>query len=192
MHAIGTITQLQIQRSRLKAGEKPNRVYDPAPILPVERLAVGSGGAFGLAPGQGWIVDIHHRAHPDSRNPDGQNGLSIGFTSHYAAMRDRFGSRIQLGCAGENIIVETARPFSMADIEMGIAILAPDGAERLRLTVLDVAHPCKPFTGWALGREVDTDAFKTHLQFLDGGMRGFLLGGDVTGVVSLGDRVAVL
>lgn len=192
MHTIGTITLLQIQRSRLKTGEKPHRVYDPAPILRVEQLAVGSEGAFGLATGQGWIVDIHHRAHPDSRNLDGHNGLSIGFTSHYGAMRDRFGSRIELGCAGENIIVETPRSFAIADIETGIAILAPDGSERLRLAVLDVAHPCKPFTGWALDRTVDSNEFKSHLQFLDGGMRGFLLGGDVSGVVSVGDRVAVL
>src|SRR6185437_1599794 len=105
-------------------------------------------GAFGFAPGQGWIVDIHHRAHPDSKNPDGQNGVSIGFTTHYGAMRERLGSRIELGCAGENVIVETTRRFAIADIETGVVILAPDGSERLRLSVLDVAHPCKPFTGW--------------------------------------------
>lgn len=192
MHSIGTIALLQIQRSRLKTGEKPRRVYDPAPILRVQELAVGSDGALGLAPGHGWIVDIHHRAHPDSRNPDGQNGLSIGFTTHYGAMRDRFGSRIELGCAGENIIVETTRRFAIADLETGVAILSPDGSERLRLAVLDVAHPCRPFTGWALGCAVESDVFKAHLQFLDGGMRGFLLGGDGTGIVSVGDRVAVL
>ena len=192
MHSIGSIALLQIQRAALKTGEKPQRIYDPAPLLRVTQLAVGSDGVFGLAPGQGWIVDIHHRAHPDSRNLGGQNGLSIGFTTHYGAMRDRLGSRIELGCAGENIIVETTRRFAIADIETGVAILAADGSERLRLSVLDVAHPCRPFTGWALGSTVDGDVFKSHLQFLDGGMRGFLLGGEATGIISVGDRVAVL
>jgi len=192
MHPIGTIVALQIQRSSLKTGEKPQRVYDPAPILQVDQLAVSPDGAFGLAPGPAWIVDIHHRAHPQSKNPDGQNGISLGFTSHYGAMRDRFGTRITIGCAGENIIVETPRPFVLADLEPGVAILAPDGSERLRLSVLDVAHPCRPFTGWALGRTVEKDVFKDHLQFLDGGMRGFLLAGEATGIVSVGDRVAVL
>jgi hypothetical protein len=192
MHPIGTIALLQVQRSRLKTGDKPQRVYDPAPILRVNQLAVGPDGVFGLGPGQGWIVDIHHRAHPDSRNLDGHNGVSIGFTTHYGAMSDRFGSRIELGCAGENIIVETTRRFAIADIETGVTILAPDGSERLRLSVLDVAHPCRPFTGWALGSKVDSEVFKAHLQFLDGGMRGFLLGGDANGIVSVGDRVAVL
>ena len=192
MQAIGTIALLQIQRSPLKTGDKPQRVYDPAPILHVEQLAIGIDGAFGLAPGQGWIVDIHHRAHPDSRNLDGRQGISLGFSTHYGAMRERFGSRIALGCAGENIIVEATRQFVIDDLEAGIAIFAPDGSERLRLAVFDVAHPCKPFTGWALGGTVESDVLKSNLQFLEGGMRGFLLGAETTGVVSVGDRVAVL
>src|SRR3989475_8186966 len=36
-----------------------------------------------------------------------------GFTSHYDAMRQRFSDRITLGCAGENIIVETSRRFTL-------------------------------------------------------------------------------
>ena len=31
-------------------------------------------------------MDIHNRNHPDSRHGSG-NGLSVGFTSHYARMR---------------------------------------------------------------------------------------------------------
>ena len=192
MQPIGTIVLLQIQRSPLKTGDKPQRVYDPAPILRVPQLAIGVDGVFGLAPGQGWLVDIHHRAHPDSRNHDGGHGVSVGFTTHYQAMRDRFGSRIELGCAGESIIVEATRRLAIDDLGAGIAIFAPDGSERLRLAVLDVAHPCKPFTGWALGRTVESDVLKSSLQFLEGGMRGFLLGAETTGILSVGDRVAVL
>jgi hypothetical protein len=192
MLAIGAVTRLQIQRSSLKTGEKPHRVYDPAPLLAVDRLLVTGDGAFGFSPGHGWIVDIHHRAHPDSKNPEGQNGLSLGFTSHYDAIRARFGSHIEVGCAGENIIVTARRRFAIDDLRGGIAITAPDGTERFRLAVLDVAHPCRPFTGWALGRTVESDELKAHLQFLDDGMRGFLVGGAARGIVSVGDQVAIV
>ena len=192
MHSIGAIVRLQIQRSSLKTGQSPLRVYDPTPLLAVEQLAVGPDGTLGFAPDQGWIVDIHHRAHPDTKNPDGQHGVSLGFTGHYEAMRDRFGSRINVGCAGENIIVDTPRRFSLDELRNGVAIVSAGGAEVLRLTVLDVARPCRPFTGWALGGVVESDVLKSHLQFLDDGMRGFRLTGERTAVVSVGDTVAVL
>jgi hypothetical protein len=192
MQSLGVIVRLQIQRSSLKTGERPARVYDPAPLLAVERLAVGPDGAFGLAPLQGWIVDVHHRAHPESKNGDGAHGLSLGFTGHYDAMRDRFGERIAVGCAGENIIVDTPRHLSLADLKAGVVVLAPDGAERIRLQVLEVAHPCRPFTGWAAGGMVESDVLKAHLQFLDDGMRGFRLAGSATAVIALGDRLALL
>src|SRR5437879_152213 len=114
MRDLGRIVRLQIQRSSLKIGEKPTRVYDPAPLLAVERLALGPDGALGEGPGGSWLVDVHHRAHPRTKNDDGVHGLSLGFTSHYALMRDRFGERITLGCAGENIIVETERRIVFA------------------------------------------------------------------------------
>ena len=191
MRVIGDIVLLQIQRSALKTGEAPNRVYDPGPILTVDRLAVGPDGVLGLGPDRSWIVDIHHKGHPATKNPDGRHGISIGFTTHYDLMRERFGERIDLGCAGENIIVETDRRFALEDLKAGVVMLAPDGRE-LHLDVLDVAHPCRPFTGWALGRTVESDALKAHLQFLDGGTRGFRLGGTTAGFVSVGDRVAVM
>jgi len=192
MRALGPIVRLQIQRSSLKTGVSAQRVYDPAPLLAVQRLAIGPDGTFGLDEAQGWIVDIHHRAHPETKNPDGLHGISLGFTGHYDAMRDRFGSRIDVGCAGENIIVNAARRFALDDLAAGVAILSPDGAELVRLTVSDVAHPCRPFTGWALGGVVESDVLKGHLQFLEDGMRGFLLAGERTAVVSVGDTVAVL
>src|SRR2546425_6533822 len=36
-----------------------------------------------------------------------------------------------------------------------------------------VAHPCRPFSGWALGGMVEPEVLKETLQFLDDGMRGF-------------------
>ena len=193
MRELGRIVRLQIQRSSLKTGEKPRRSYDPAPLLAVDRVALGPDGVLGEEPqGGAWLVDVHHRAHPETKNADGVHGVSLGFTSHYALMRERFGERITLGCAGENIIVETSGRIAVEDLDSGLALLAPDGREIARLEVLQVAHPCRPFTGWALGGTVEADVLKEQLQFLDGGTRGYYCRGVGTGIVSVGDRVVVL
>lgn len=192
MRTIGTVTRLQIQRSSLKTGEKPNRVYDPTPLLPVPRLTVTPDGVLGAGAEGGWLVDVHHRAHPETKNEDGLHGVSVGFTSHYAAMRDRFGERIVVGCAGENIIVAADRTFTYDDLAGGMAIVATEGPERVRLSVLQVAHPCRPFTGWASGGRVEAEVLKAHLQFLDGGTRGFYCVGEGAGTVAVGDRLVLL
>ena len=192
MHTIGIITRLQIQRDSLKRGEKPTRVYDPAPLLSVPALNVTPDGALGGTPDGMWIVDVHHRDHPRTKNDDGLHGISLGFTSHYDAMREHFGNRVEMGCAGENIIARADRRFTYEELADGVAILAPDGTQRVRLRILEVAHPCRPFTGWALGKTVEPEELKKHLQFLDGGMRGFYCVGEGTGTVSLGDSIAIL
>jgi len=192
MRSIGTVARLQIQRGSLKTGEKPTRLYDPAPLLSVPALNVTPDGALGGTPDGSWIVDVHHRGHPHTKNEDGLHGVSLGFTSHYAAMRQHFGDRVEVGCAGENIIATTDRRFTYEELAGGVAIVAPDGQERVRLRVLQVAHPCRPFTGWALGKQVEPEELKKHLQFLDNGMRGFYCVGEGVGTVSLGDQIAIL
>jgi len=194
MRTIGTITRLQIQRGSLKRGEKPTRVYDPTPLLSVPALNVTPEGALGASPdgADAWIIDVHHRAHPYTKNEDGLHGISLGFTAHYDAMRQHFGGTLEVGCAGENIIATSERRFGYDELAGGVAILAPDGSERVRLKVLQVAHPCRPFTGWALGKQVEPEELKKHLQFLDGGMRGFYCVGEGTGTVALGDQVAIV
>ncbi len=192
MRTIGTVTRLQIQRSSLKTGEKPDRIYDPAPLLAVPRLSVTPDGVLGASADGGWMVDVHHRTHPATKNEDGLHGVSLGFTSHYAAMRDRFGERIVVGCAGENVIVTADRMFTYEDLAGGVAIVASDDSERVRLKVLQVSHPCRPFTGWALGGRVESEILKSNLQFLDGGTRGFYCLAEGSGTVSMGDRVVLL
>ena len=192
MHELGEIVRLQIQRASLKTGEKPTRVYDTRPLLSVERLAVGPDGALGQAPDGSWVVDVHHRAHPRTKNEDGAHGLSLGFTSHYGLMRDRFGDRITPGCAGENILVTSQQRITVDELARGVVLLTASGQELARLEVLQVAHPCKPFSGWALGKNVESDVLKETLQFLDGGTRGFYCTGLGGGIVSVGDRVMVL
>ena len=189
MRPLGPLIRLQVQRSSLKTGEKPTRTYDPAPLLAVPRLALSPDGALGATPDGGWIVDVHHRGHPNTKNADGLHGLSVGFTAHYGEMRQRFGERLTVGCAGENLIAETGSQLQFNDVAGGLAILAPDGTERVRLKVLEVAQPCRPFTGWALGGTVEAAVLKEHLQFLEGGMRGFYCTAEGSGTVAVGDEL---
>src|SRR5260370_10512705 len=81
MRELGRIVRLQIQRSTLKTGDKPARVYSPAPLLAVARLAVGPDGVLGESPDGSWLLDVHHRAHPHTKNEDGAHGISLGFTA---------------------------------------------------------------------------------------------------------------
>lgn len=192
MRDIGPLIRLQIQRSPLKTGQKPDRTYSPAPILAVERLRVTPEGVLGLSAEGTWLVDVHHAAHPATRRREDSNGVSLGFTGHYQRMRERFGDRIAPGCAGENLIAEVADRLTLEDLRGGVAVVGADGRERLRLQVLDVARPCRPFTGWALGTRVEPEVLKQHLQFLDGGMRGFYCRAVGTGEVGVGDRLVAL
>src|SRR6266480_3949797 len=173
MRDLGRIVRLQIQRASLKTGEKPTRVYDTMPLLAVDRLALGPDGALGEGSDGSWLVDVHHRAHPRTKNEDGAHGVSLGF-------------------AGENIIVETEHRIAFEDLARGVVLLAPDGREIARLEVLQVAEPCRPFTGWALGGVVEARVLKESLQFLEGGTRGYYCVGVGSGIVSVGDRVAVV
>lgn len=191
MRDVGAIVRLQIQRSSLKTGEKPLRRYDPAPLLSVERLAVTPDGVLGLSDGDAWLVDVHHRAHPQTKNEDGLHGVSVGFTAHYDAMRARFGDHLTPGCAGENLLAVADRRLGYDELAGGIAVVDRDGRELVRLQVLQVAHPCRPFTGWALGGTVEAQVLKEHLQFLDDGMRGFYCRATGTGIVAVGDRLVL-
>ena len=192
MRPLGPIVRLQVQRASLKTGERPHRVYDPQPLLSVDRLAVSPDGVLGSGPGDAWIVDVHHRSHPATKNSDGLHGVSVGFTAHYQAMRARLGDRLTLGCAGENLIAESDRRLVLDDLAGGLVVMSADGRERIRLRLLDVAHPCRPFTGWALGGMVESHVLKEQLQFLDDGLRGFYCVADGAGIVQVGDVLAAL
>lgn len=187
MRPIGRLVLLQVQRTTLKTGVKPNRTYDPTPLLHVPRAAVSPDGVMGWGDRDAWVVDIHHRAHPNTKNDDGVHGVSVGFTSHYEAMRARFGDLLTLGCAGENLIAETAAMITADEITRGLVVTGPDGAEKVQLTVLKPAEPCRPFTAWAQGRQVESAVLKENLQFLQNGMRGFYLQAEGSAVVEVGD-----
>src|SRR5436305_14193628 len=107
MRELGRIVRLQIQRSSLKTGDKPTRVYDPMPLLAVDRLALGPDGALGAGPDGSWLVDGHHRAHPRTQNEAGAHRVPLGLPAQQARIPPRFGERLTLRCAVASHLVQT-------------------------------------------------------------------------------------
>jgi hypothetical protein len=174
MELIGQVMLVQIQRASLKAGQRPHSYYDPAPLLEVPRLRLGPGGVLGqLADGQ-ELIDVHNAAHADSKNRQGENGISLNFTSHYQAMRSQFGAHLVDGCAGENILIAADRVYALDDLGGELLIYRGDRCVA-RLAELMVAAPCVEFSRFAnvAAEPLPADALKSTLQFLHGGMRGF-------------------
>src|SRR5215472_16677942 len=104
MRETGRVKLVQVQPTPLKIGRRPNAYYDPSSLLVVDTLLVSPYGAIGVTAGGEHITDIHHAQHQATRNSHGKNDLSVGFTSHYEAMRARFDQHLVDGCAGENIL----------------------------------------------------------------------------------------
>jgi len=171
MVPLGPIVRLQVQVSSLKRGERPHRWYDPAPIRPVPALRLDGGGVTGLDGGE--VADVHHRDHPESKFR-GENGLSIGFTGHYAHIRERFGDHLTNGIAGENILIEAPSVHPESAFTGGIVIATADGPVILR--DVQAAPPCVEFSKFCAGYPVERQADRViteTLQFLHQGMRGF-------------------
>ena len=189
MKPLGKIIRLQIQRSRLKLGEKPNQYYDPSALVAVDELRLTPKGAFAIVNSE-TILDIHHTDHPHTRNNNGVNDLSIGFTSHYQAMRECYGDHLFDGCAGENILVAVSTREDLATLASGLLIQNGDAASAVRLTDLMVALPCAPFSKFA-SKSSDPQTVKGALQFLDHGTRGFYCVVNQEATIKVGDEVAV-
>ena len=122
------------------------------------------------------MLNHHHRLNPKRKVWRANRLLSIGFTSHYAAVRDRFGNG-RLGCAAENVIVEHDRIVTVDDLAGGVQIRSADGDVVVDLEPATVAKPCVPYTKYLLDDyDADDETVAPHRDFLDGGMRGFVLG----------------
>lgn len=172
-NTIGPIIRLQVQRTRLKTGQKPTARYSLKHIEAVDALNLTPNGAVALREDR-EIVDIHNLTHPYNRSQDRRRTVSVGFTSHYERMISRFGSHLTVGSAGETIIVKALRTYALDELARGLIILSDSGEERCRLSDVSVIHPCREFSLFALGREdVGAATLKETLQFLDGGTRGF-------------------
>jgi hypothetical protein len=191
---IGEIVRLQVQAASLKVGQAPRRRYDPSPLRVVPALTLDHGGVWGWTEAGEAVPDVHHRDHPASKQRDGLNGVSIGFTGHYAAMRARFGGHLADGIAGENILVESNRVLGEDDLGGELVVVTGEG-ERVHLGAVLVAAPCVEFARYALRFPEDARPDPTvteALRFLDDGMRGYYAsyrGPEVR--IRVGDRVFV-
>ena len=197
MQEIGKIKQVQVQLSSLKAGQKPNRYYDPTPLLVVEQLRLSARGVVGITADGNEIMDVHNADHPNSKNRE-DNGVSLGFTSHYQSIRDSYGDHLWDGCAGENILIEAERIFTLPDLGSRVAIMSQTTGQFIYLSNLQVAAPCVEFSQFAanFGMPLAGEQLKAALQFLHEGRRGFYA--TVTGyseqngaIIQAGDKVFV-
>ncbi|GAC1662384.1 MAG: hypothetical protein PVS3B3_33560 [Ktedonobacteraceae bacterium] len=171
MHKIGPITHIQIQPASIKVG-KPEH-YDPTRLFVLDELLLSRSGVVGVVHDGQHIIDVHNANHPETKSR-GDNGFSIGFTSHYESMRCRFGKHIVNACAGENIPIETDTIFSLANLHNGLAIQQTRTGEYIFLTDIQPIVPCLPFSIYAAKRRLAPSEVKETLQFLMHGRRGFL------------------
>lgn len=185
---IGDVVLTQFQLDELRSrGEGDNRVYDPS-NLAEGTLLLTPWGVLGRWH-DGWAVDRHHRDHPANTTHNPDRTLSIGFTSHYDLMRHRFDD-MELGAAGENLIVEVDRRLSIDDLDGRLAIHSSSTGEILELGTAAVAAPCVPFTKFCLNEpDAPAEAVKENRAWLDDGMRGFVMPIEGTMVVRPGDEL---
>lgn len=196
MREIGVVKAVQIQRASLKSGQKPYRVYDPAPLLVVDGISLAREGVMGMLADGGQLMDVHHAHHPQSRNTNGMNGVSVGFTSHYQEMRAKFGAHLVDGIAGENILVEAPQRVMLPELGKRLMFENPTTGERAYLDKVIVAAPCVEFSHFVnsanlLSAPLPAETLKATLQFLDDGLRGFYAVAR-NGMIHSGDRVFAL
>jgi hypothetical protein len=173
MTTLGRVVRLQVQTASLKRGEKPNRVYDPSPLRAVQELRLTPQGASGVTEGGETLLDVHHRDHPATKHEPGRE-VSFGFTSHYRKMRGRYGEGIVIGCAGENILLESDRVWRIEDFASGLELRSAASGASTHLDAVIVAEPCVEFSRFSLrDPAASPQDLKPVLQFLSEGTRGY-------------------
>jgi hypothetical protein len=195
MKFLGTVKLTQIQRDRLKIGEKPNQFYKPDPLFAVDALQLTPNGVVGKTADGGYMLDAHHANHPNTRNVKNRNGISIAFTFLYNQMKNRFGDTATLGIAGENIIIDDEGNFDANAVKDGATIIIENSTtgKKTSLFVGKGIPPCRPFTRYMTKQDdLDGDELEEHLQFLSNGMRGFYVfldNANETPMIQAGDKV---
>lgn len=183
---IGEIAMLQIQRIALVKDKQ----YYPGPLAECDRLRLTPEGVFGLVGGS-WILDRHHRHHPDAKHWNEHRAISIGFTSHYEHMWETF-RQTPMGSAGENVIVVADEMVLPEQIAGGVRIETEDGA--FELAGPRVAEPCVGFTRFMTDRpEAGPYEIDPERQKLRNGVRGYVTGLHDVGVLDMavGDKLSI-
>ena len=175
MIPLGPIVRLQVQVKSLKVGDGARQRFDPSGVSPVDQVELDGGGVWGIAADGIRLADVHHRDHPQSKIRGTLNGISVGFTGHYGAMREQFGDHLTDGAAAESILIAHDEIITAPELANGI-IIQNQAGETIHLVEFAVADPCAPFSRHALQFPDDKrpDRSVTEaLQFLSDGMRGY-------------------
>ncbi len=175
MQAIGVVQLVQVQQESLKIDlEDGSRAYDPSPLCQVPQILITAKGIIGILESGEEVIDVHHTNHPRSRYR-GDNHVSIGFTSHYDAMRHRYGEHLVTGIAAESIIVQTDTRYTSENIGTRLAIRSQKDDTLMHLTAIIPALPCAPFSQFIANHKLSPAETKATLQYLSDGMRGFYM-----------------
>jgi hypothetical protein len=194
---LGRVKLVQLQPSGLIIETPSGYFYDASRRLEVDWLRITPKGIETTTPAGDHLLDIHHIDHPDKAY-DNDDLICIGFTSHYDAMRARFGEHMVDGIAGENIIIEYEEAVWPDDLGRQIAIEDQNTGRTVLLDMVSFAAPCREFSQFAARSQderLPDEKLKATLQFLGNGRRGFLLvlsEGQETATVRPGDRVFVV
>ena len=174
---LGIVKLTQLQPSGLIIKTSSGYFYDAARLVEVDSLIITPLGIEAATPKGDMLLDIHHISHPDKAYDD-DDLVCIGFTSHYNAMRQRFGDHMVDGIAGENIIIEIEEEVWSEDLGEQIGIQNPETGDWVMLDLLSYAEPCSEFshfTAQSQDQKLPAGELKSILQFLGKGRRGFLL-----------------
>ncbi len=173
---LGKVKLVQVQPTGLIIETSSGDFYDASRRVEVDSLLITPLGIEATTPEGLHVLDIHHINHPDKAyDPD--DLVSIGFTSHYQAMRAHFGAHMIDGVAGENIIIEYDQEVWTADLGQQIAIENAKTGHLARLNLEHFSAPCAEFSHFAANSQdqrLPAAQLKSTLQFLNKGRRGFL------------------
>ena len=194
---LGTVKLTQLQPIGLIIQRPSGYFYDHTRLMSADRLIITPSGIETFTPDGKRVLDIHHLEHPDKAY-ENDDLICIGFTSHYAAMRARFGDHMQDGAAGENIIIECQEEIWPEQLGQQIAIENNGTGSFAYLDVIRFAAPCEEFSHFAANskeKRLPAKELKDVLQYLGNGRRGFLLVlGDGQGTITVqsGDKVYIV
>ena len=177
LRELGTVKLVQLQPNGLIIEKGSGYFYDESRRVEVDRLEINSKGIEATTLAGEHVLDIHHLDHPDKEYDD-DDLVCIGFTSHYQAMRTRFGDHMVDGIAGENIIIEYPDEIWLDDLGDQIGIENQETGQLLILDQVQVAAPCEEFSHFAAqsqDEKLPAAELKGILKFLNNGRRGFLL-----------------
>lgn len=197
LNLLGYVKLTQLQPTGLIINTPSGEFYDPSRRVVVDSLQISPLGIESITPDGEHVLDIHHIDHPDKKY-DNDDLVCIGFSSHYAAMRARFGEHMVDGVAGENIIIQAEKEIWPEDLGQRLGFESSETGDITFLDVVKFAAPCEEFSHFAAQsqhKRLPAAELKATLQFLGNGRRGYLLvlsDGHEPVNVQPGDRVFVI